>query len=147
MSSTSASKPSRWLSNGLCLTTAYLSEAYKHYLSKAAANENGEGYLKLSRPGEMTDVPTMTRASLLSEWEYFESSLFLTVVKGVSMMVTEGVTKLAPSFASGVDKAQPSPLIQNLFSQVHKHPRVAATPRSSARSWRVVRPHASKTSN
>ena len=81
----------------------------------------------------MTDVPTMTRASMLPDWEYFEYThgfgpLFLTVAKGVSLMVSEGYTKLAPSFASGTDKAEPSPLAQNLFSQARKHPRVAATP-------------------
>ena len=57
---------------GSCLTSAYLKDAYKYYLSKASANEQGDGYLKLSRPGQMTDVPTMTRASMLPDWEYFE---------------------------------------------------------------------------
>ena len=57
---------------------------------------------------------------------YIIGLLFLTVAKGVSLMVSEGYTKLAPSFASGTDKAEPSPLAQNLFSQARKHPRVAA---------------------
>lgn len=86
----------------------------------------------MSRAEELRDTPTMTKASLLpdvDDWEYSRGfgALRLPVVKQVRMMVSEGFTKLHPQFASG-STGSSSSLIQNVFLQIRKLPRLALDP-------------------
>lgn len=108
-----------------------LQVAYQYYMTaRSSHNEGGTGTLNLSRPGQSIETSTMTRTSVLPEVEYFEhvqglAPLGLSVGKLVSCMIASDHSQLHPMFASGANVSGPNPVLQNVWLQLRKRPRLA----------------------
>ena len=55
-----------------------MQDAYKYYINKLhTSHEGGQSTLKISRPEEPRDTPTMTKASSLPDVEYWATPVGL----------------------------------------------------------------------
>ena len=119
-----------YLSIGDLYTRAYLIDAYQHWLSSGASgSESGPSTLSVDMPGQEGHCPVMTRASLLTDVEYWEhqegfTELNLQRAKAAGMRVAQKQAKLHAHFASSTS-GEPSALVHSLWARVRKQPKLA----------------------
>ena len=103
--------------------------AYTYFRGKHSENEGGGRGLQAARPGDLDDVHTITRASLLNDAEYYEFSQGLQALhagplKIISYMIGANRAKLHPMFGSGVTGI-PDPVMQDIWWAIRKNPALA----------------------